>query len=77
MKLGQITNTVEYKVTYFSEADFDESLEDHLNVIGKQGWFLHSLSDYTTLRFNSDDLPQKTFRCIWQKISQEISGILK
>lgn len=72
MNLGQTITTVEYKIT-FADESYDLTLERHLNEIGKQGWFLHSFTEHQT---DMNDYVQNTYRCIWQRITQNVSGLI-
>jgi hypothetical protein len=79
MQLGQVTTAIEFKTTNFTETVFNTNhyeLSDHLNEMGKEGWFLHSLIHHS--HYDGDGyLTSTDYRCIWQKITQNVSGLLK
>jgi hypothetical protein len=76
MTFGQIVNIVEYKVTDHNER-YDYTLEMHLNEIGKQGWFLHTIKEKEIDQVLDDDTYKViVYHCVWQRITQNIPGII-
>jgi hypothetical protein len=65
-------------VTHHDET-YNYPIDLHLNEIGKQGWFLHSLIEkQVDIPGIGNDPPYSyiSYRCVWQKISQSIGGLL-